>query len=299
MPFNTEDALSNMPNLRNVTPIQKYLSEMIQNGLLNQDRHQGLMTGFSAFDAHLQGLQGGDLVVLAGSPGTGKTPFALNLAEQVAVHQGKPVIFVSTTGSAKQLSFRLAACMGRVDSGALRAGKSNDQDHARFTDALERLFSAPLFFIDDIFDAAKLFKRISNITPVIGQAPALVIVDNLHLLNKIPGGAFTALHHTKRLARKLNAPVLLTSNVSSSITERADKRPRLHDLLNNEAIEMGADLVLGIYRDDVHHADSPFYGMAELSILKWANGGKNTFPLTFIEEWSRFGNPDDLNLIAR
>lgn len=292
-----ENAVSKMQHLQDATPVQQCITELIQHGLSNKDKHEGLMTGFFEFDAFVHGLHPGDLVVLAGSPGVGKTAFSLNLAEQVAVHQRKPVVFVSTGSSAKQLSLRLASCMARVDANSLRAGQGNDLDHSRFTDAIESLYVTPLCFIDDVFDVNKLFKRLKNIVEALGQAPALTIIDNLHLVAEQPGGSLAALRQIKRLARKIGTPILLTSNVASATGFRSDKRPQLNDLIDSESIEVSADIVMSLYRDELFHEDSPDFGTAELSVLKWANGQRATFRLAFLQEWSRFCNTDDIGVV--
>ena len=296
MAIDTTTLLNQLMSLKTAVPIQHCLSHLIEHGLSNNGKHQGLKTGFAEFDAFTHGLHAGDLIVLTGYPGVGKTALALNIVEQCAVLQQRPVVYVSTGASARQLSLRLVSSMARVHASLLRGGEGNDQDHSRYSDAIEALFPAPLCFIDDVFDPQKLCKRLGDVQDTLGGPPALTIVDNLELLaDPQNGGANMALRLIKRQARKMNAPVLVLSNVSSDVSFRLDPRPRLGDISENTAIEASADVVLSLYRDDLFHRDSPDFGEAELAILKWNCGPLKTFRLAFLEEWSRFSNLSDVD----
>jgi len=257
----------------------------------------GLSTGFKKFDEITQGLQKGDLIILAGRPSMGKTTLALNIAENAAFRVSEPVSVAvfSMEMSMEQLALRFVSSLGRVPQGHLRNGKFGDDDWPRITTALQQMSQAPVFIDDtpgmspgDLRSRARRLKRQHNI--------GLVIVDYLQLM-QVPGtneNRTTEISNISRalksLARELEVPVIALSQLNRSVEQRPDRRPVMSDLRESGAIEQDADLIVFIYRDEVYNKDTEKKGQADVIIAKHRNGETGDLPLTFLGQFSRFEN---------
>jgi len=257
----------------------------------------GLSTGYDAFDNITQGLQKGDLVILAGRPSMGKTTLALNIAEYVAFNSANPesVGVFSMEMSAEQLAMRFVSSLGKVPQGSLRNGKFADEDWPRITSALQMMSQAPVHIDDQpALSPMDLRSRARRLKARHGLS--LIVVDYLQLM-QVPGTAenrtteISAISRgLKSLARELDVPVIALSQLNRSVEQRPDKKPVMSDLRESGAIEQDADLILFIYRDEVYNKESPKKGQADVIIAKHRNGEIGDFPLTFRGQYSRFEN---------
>jgi replicative DNA helicase len=257
----------------------------------------GLPTGYEKFDAITQGLQKGDLIIIAGRPSMGKTTLALNIAENAAfdITSPKGVAVFSMEMSTEQLAFRFVSSLGKVSQGHLRNGKFSDRDWPNITSAIQQMAQAPIFIDDtpalspgDMRARARRLKRRSDI--------GLVVVDYLQLMQE-PGtteNRTTEISNISRslkaLARELDVPVIALSQLNRSVEQRPDKRPVMSDLRESGAIEQDADLIVFIYRDEVYHPESERKGQADVMVAKHRNGEIGDFTLTFRGQFSRFEN---------
>lgn len=258
----------------------------------------GQSTGYADLDKKTSGLQGGDLVILAGRPSMGKSTIAVNIAEHVAIREGRPVLVFSLEMSARSLGLRITASQTRIDFGRLRHADLADHEWPLFTSAGNRIAKAPLL----IDDAAGL--TVGDITARARRAHrelgglALIVVDYLQLIttrgkvenrnievSKISQGL-------KALAKSLDVPVMALSQLSRSVEQRADKRPMMSDLRDSGGIEQDADLIAFIYRDEVYNPQTKDKGTAELIIAKQRNGETGTVRLCSNLHICRF---DDLD----
>lgn len=285
---------------REFVPLQAVCSDLVDR--LDQ-LHQagaditGLPTGFKRFDEKTQGLQKGDLIILAGRPSMGKTTLALNIAEYAAFSVDKPkaVAVFSMEMSTEQLALRFVSSLGQVQQGHLRNGKFSDDDWPRITTALQQMSQAPVYIDDtpalspsDLRSRARRLKRQHNI--------GLIVVDYLQLM-QVPGTSenrTTEISNISRalksLARELEVPVIALSQLNRSVEQRPDKRPVMSDLRESGAIEQDADLIIFIYRDEVYHPESEKKGQADVIIAKHRNGEIGDLTLTFRGQYSRFEN---------
>ena len=257
----------------------------------------GLSTGYDAFDNITQGLQKGDLVILAGRPSMGKTTLALNIAEYVAFNstQPEPVAVFSMEMSSEQLAMRFVSSLGKVPQGSLRNGKFADEDWPRIISALQMMDQAPVHIDDQpALSPMDLRSRARRLKAQHGLS--LIVVDYLQLM-QVPGTAenrtteISAISRgLKSLARELDVPVIALSQLNRSVEQRPDKRPVMSDLRESGAIEQDADLIMFIYRDEVYNKESPKKGQADVIIAKHRNGEIGDFPLTFRGQYSRFEN---------
>jgi replicative DNA helicase len=254
----------------------------------------GVSTGFSILDKMTAGLQKSDLIIVAGRPSMGKTAFAINLAENVCDLGGKVAVF-SLEMSKEQLLERMASSQSKVSGEALRIGQLTDKDWNEVRQALGRIKNWDLE-IDDCSSTTVNQIR-SKVRKSHAQKPVdLVIIDYLQLINPPDGKAsFNKADQVgeiskalKQLARELNCPIVVLSQLSRAVESREDKRPMMSDLRDSGAIEQDADLVLFLYRDDYYNHESPKKGIAEVIIGKQRKGAVGNVELTFLRNITKF-----------
>ena len=258
----------------------------------------GVRTGFFDLDRYTAGLQPGDLIVLAARPSMGKTAFALNIGEHVAVHEGLPVVVFSMEMGASQLALRMVGSLGRIDQQHLRTGALRDDEWQRLAEAVERLGKVSLF-IDETpaLTPNELRARARRLARHCGKL-GLIIVDYLQLMSgssSADENRATELGEVSRglkaLAKELGCPVVALSQLNRSVETRNDKRPMMSDLRESGAIEQDADVIMFIYRDDYYNKEaSKEPGVAEIIIGKQRNGPTGTVKLTFLKPLTRFDN---------
>lgn len=259
----------------------------------------GIATGFTDLDTMTSGLQPGDLVIVAGRPSMGKTAFAINIAEHVALEGAKAVAIFSMEMGGTQLAMRMIGSVGLLNQHTLRTGRLADDDWPRMTHALGRLNDAPIH-IDETpaLNALELRSRARRLHRQCKGGLGLIVVDYLQLMSA-PSGKATENRATeiseisrslKALAKELQVPVMALSQLNRGLEQRPNKRPMMSDLRESGAIEQDADLILFIYRDEVYNPDSPDKGKAEIIIGKQRNGPIGKVDLTFRGEYTRFDN---------
>jgi len=257
----------------------------------------GIATGFIDLDKQTSGLQKGDLVIVAGRPSMGKTAFALNIAENVALAEGLPVVVFSMEMSGEQLASRLLGSVGRVDQSRMRTGKLQDDEWPRVTDAIARLSNTQIL-IDETgaLSSLELRARARRIARNFGGTLGLVVIDYLQLMSG-SGSENRATEISeisrslKSLAKELQCPVVALSQLNRGLEQRPNKRPIMSDLRESGAIEQDADLIMFIYRDEVYHPDTTQdKGMAEIIIGKQRNGPIGTVRLSWQGPYTKFDN---------
>jgi replicative DNA helicase len=256
----------------------------------------GLSTGFADLDKMTSGLQPADLVIVAGRPSMGKTTFAMNVAENVALLSGKPVAVFSMEMPGESLAMRMMSSLGRINQTRVRTGKLEDDEWPRLTSAVSMLAETQ-FYIDDTpaLSPLEVRARARRLMREHGEL-GLIMLDYLQLM-QVPGMSdnrtneiSTISRSLKALAKELNVPVIALSQLNRSLEQRTNKRPIMSDLRESGAIEQDADLVVFIYRDEVYHEDSPDKGIAEIIIGKQRNGPIGSVRLTFLGEYTKFEN---------
>lgn len=258
----------------------------------------GVPTGFVDLDRMTSGLQAGDLVVLAARPSMGKTSFAVNIAEHVALHEGLPVAIFSMEMGAGQLAVRIVGSIARVNQSNLRTGRVTDEEWPRLTEAIERLRNVSLH-IDESpsLTPTELRANARRLARQCGKL-GLIVVDYLQLMsgsgtNNTDNRA-TELGEISRglkmLAKELQCPVIALSQLNRSVEQRTDKRPMMSDLRESGAIEQDADIIMFIYRDDYYNKDSAEQNIAEIIIGKQRNGPTGAVKLFFQKNQTRFEN---------
>ena len=265
----------------------------------------GSSTGFKAIDNKLQGLQDGDLIVVAGRPSMGKTAFAMNVAENVLAENDEntgAVLVFSLEMPAESLTTRLLSGMSRLDQQDVRSGKLDNKQVTQVVEQSKRLRELPLYIDDSsLLSPMELRARARRINRQEPNGLSLIVVDYLQLM-QIPGSLENRVNQIseisrslKSLAKELNVPVIALSQLNRAVEQRTDKRPMMADLRDSGAIEQDADVILFIYRDEVYNEDSEQGNKAEIIIGKQRNGPIGKTYLTFLKQYARFEDfvPDD------
>jgi replicative DNA helicase len=284
---------------QHINPLLTQVVERIQE-LHDRDNPSditGIPTGYHDLDSKTSGLQPGDLLIVAGRPSMGKTSFALNMAEHVAIEVGLPVAVFSMEMGGAQLAMRMLSSVGKLDAHRVRTGRLNDDEWSRLSFALGKMHEAPIY-IDETpaLNPIDLRARARRLHRQCGKL-GLIVIDYLQLMSSANGSGENRAteiseisRSLKSLAKELQVPVMALSQLNRALEQRPNKRPVMSDLRESGAIEQDADVIMFIYRDEVYNQDTPDKGVAEIIIGKQRNGPIGTVRLTFIGEYTRFEN---------
>jgi len=258
----------------------------------------GISSGFRDIDEMTSGLQPADLIIVAGRPSMGKTSFMMNIAESAAISGESPVLVFSMEMPSDSLVLRMLSSLGRIDQTKIRTGQLGDDDWPRLTSAVTLLNDKPLF-IDDTpaLTALELRTRARRLASEQENGLGAIMIDYLQLMQGGDGNSdnrateISAITRAlKSLAKELEVPIIVLSQLNRSLEQRPNKRPIMSDLRESGAIEQDADLIIFIYRDEVYNEDSEAKGTAEIIVGKQRNGPIGTTRLTFLGEYTRFEN---------
>ncbi len=262
----------------------------------------GLATHYVLLDKLTSGLQPSDLIIIAARPSMGKTAFAMNVAENAAVLDGKVVGVFSLEMSREALLMRMLASHAQVDSKNLRQGFLTKDDMRKLTRATEELTQSKLYIDDTPGISISEMRAKARRLKQQEKRLDLLIVDYLQLMSAVPIGGKRFENRTqevsaisrglKALAKELRVPVVALSQLSRAPESRGgDHRPQLSDLRESGSIEQDADVVAFIFREEVYKKDDPdLDGMAEIIVAKQRNGPTDTLKMAFIKRYTRFEN---------
>ena len=254
----------------------------------------GVPSGFYDLDAMTGGFQRSDLIIVAGRPAMGKTALAVQFGFKIA-KKGLPVAVFSLEMSKGQLVQRLLAGEAKIESTRLRAGNIQQEEWEPLTEAISKLAELPIF-IDDSSNptVSEIKKKAQKLQAENDGKLGLILIDYLQLMD---GGSDNRVQELSRItrglkgmAKDLNVPVVVLSQLSRSVEQRTNKRPMLSDLRESGSIEQDADLVMMIYRDDYYNPNTSDGGIAELILAKHRNGPTGTVKLLFDSQFTQFKN---------
>ncbi len=269
--------------------------KIIDEASKNKDKIVGIPTGFKELDEKTSGLQRSDLVIVAARPAMGKTAFALNIAQQSAVKAGSSVIIFSLEMGKEQLGQRLLAMQARVEMQKLKQGDLDRTDWDRISMAANDLNGTKIV-IDDTPGISLMEMRNKCRRLKAEQGLDLVVVDYLQLM-RFDGKAdsrqqeISAIsRNMKLLAREMDCPVIVLSQLSRAPEQRPDKRPILSDLRESGSIEQDADIVIFLYRDDYYNPETETPGVCEINIAKHRSGPTGKIELTWVSRYTKFSD---------
>ncbi len=277
--------------------------EQLHAAAARKEQITGLPTGFAKLDEMTAGLKGGELIIVAGRPGMGKTALALNVALHACQERKVPVAVFSLEMRKEELARRLLSSEARVEGGRVRTGMLSRDDWTRLATAAGPLAELPLF-IDDTAGLSIMQLRGKARRIRAEHGLGLIVVDYLQLMS--------AGHRTdsreqeiseisrslKGLSKELDVPVMALSQLNRGVETRPgkDKRPQLADLRESGAIEQDADVIMFVYRPEVYAKDeerAPLRGLAEIIVGKQRSGPTGIVKCRFFHEFTRFENLAD------
>ena len=288
---------------RTSTNIQK-LDELIPQSIermneiaKNGSSLLGASTGYKDIDSKLQGLQDGDLIIVAARPSMGKTALSMNIVENFVLNKdilGGVLVF-SLEMPAESLTTRLLASNAKIDQQKVRSASMKQADLKKFMESSSKLKDLPLYIDDSsMLSPMELRARARRISRQEPNGLSLIVVDYLQLM-QLPASQENRVNQIseisrslKMLAKELNVPVIALSQLNRAVEQRPNKRPIMADLRDSGAIEQDADVILFIYRDEVYNEDSEEGNKAEIIIGKQRNGPIGKVNLTFLKEYTRF-----------
>ena len=272
----------------------------------NPGSKRGLPTGLAGLDMLTNGLQNGDVIQLAARPGVGKTSLALNIATNIALYAKKPVAIFSLEMPKIQLARRIASSVGGVSMSKVLRGELDENEQRRFRQAISALADAPIYLDDSSVNTpAEILHKCRRMKNDKNKGLSFVVIDYIGLM-KAGGRNYQndrqqeisyISRNLKIMAKELNVPVLVLSQLNRAVEGRKDHRPMLSDLRESGSIEQDADIVMFIYKSEQYRdlAESEVEeGIAELIIAKNRNGSQGTIKLRWDGETTTFSNlPED------
>ncbi len=254
-------------------------------------------TNFYDLDAMTQGLQRGSLIVFAGRPAMGKTSISLNIAKNVAQVHNLPVCHYSLKLSKEHLSYRLLSMEAGIESGRLRTGRLQEDEWPILGGEIESLGKLPIFISDKgSITVKEILEKSQKIKEKWGNGElGLVIVDYVQLMHSPNKQSrddelSKIVLDFKKMAKALDVPVILMSQLNRDLEERINKRPMLSDLRGPQALESHSDMVVMLYRDEYYNPDTCDIGIVELITCKHRNGPLGTVKMLFESKYTRFRN---------
>ncbi len=293
------------PSYFSTKEIMKDTFKTIERLFERKESITGVATGYTQLDNMTAGLQGGDLIIVAGRPSMGKTAFCVNVVEHASMHTEKPIsaLIFSLEMGKEQLVQRMLCSVSRVDASRLRTGNLGESDWPKLTNGAGLLSEAKIY-IDDTPAITVLELRSKARRLKAEHDLGLVVVDYLQLMQgNNPESRQQEISEISRslkaLAKELNVPVVALSQLNRSLESRTDKRPMMADLRESGAIEQDADVIMFVYRESVYceacrrrdgSCDKNHEQDAEIIIGKQRNGPIGTVHLTFMGQYTRFEN---------
>lgn len=281
-----------------IVPISDVLmstyNEMVEHAA-NRGKLTGLDTGFKELNRRTGGFKGGELIIVGGRPGMGKSSFAVNIAEHVSIHNGKPTALFNLEMPKSQIVTRILCSQALVDSNKIRMGSMEGEDWIQIGEVVDHIALAPLY-IDDTasITVSEIRAKCRRLKQTKGLS--LIVIDYLQLMQN--GRTESRQQEIadisrslKVLAKELDVPVIALSQLArASEKTGSDKRPMLSHLRESGAIEQDADLVLLLYRDEYYNPDTEDKNLTECIIAKNRQGETGTFNLGWQGKYTKFLN---------
>jgi len=268
-----------------------HLAEMVEN----KGTVSGTATGFKMLDKFTSGLQPSTLVIVAARPAMGKTSFAVNIAQNIAISQKKPVLIFSLEMSKEELVNRIISSEAKIESNKIRSGEIEQEDLNRFLNIMAPLSDAPIY-IDDTASITMTEIRAKAKRLKLEHDLGLIVVDYLQLMNGRKSESRQVeiaeiSRGLKILAKELEIPIIAVSQLGRGPDKREDHRPVISDLRESGTIEQDADMVLLLYRDEVYNPETTEkHNIGECIIAKHRAGETGKFEMTWLGKYTSFYN---------
>ena len=278
-----------------VVPLETVLHEVFE--MIENRGQRGLETGFLDLDDMLNGLQNGEMIVIAARPSMGKTALGMNIIEGIAAERGIPSVVFSLEMSKQQLAQRMLCSRGKIDSHKLRKGMLQSHEYQQLATVVGQLAKAPIW-VDDSACLTPLELRAKARRLKLQHDIRCIMIDYMQLMdNPGPENRQQQISEISRaikaVAREINVPVIAISQLNRASEGREGHRPRMSDLRESGSIEQDADVIMLLHREDYYRMSEPDFqpdNVAEIIIAKQRNGPTGTLKLFFDTKCTRFEN---------
>jgi replicative DNA helicase len=265
--------------------------------MIGSGGRQGLLSNFIELDSMTNGLQDGELIIVAARPSMGKTAFAMNVIEAISAEQRLPTAVFSLEMSKQQLAQRMLCSRANIDAHKLRKGMLSNDDYTQLAVTVGELAKAPIW-VDDSPGLTPLDLRAKARRLKLQHDIKCIMVDYMQLMdNPGPESRQQQISEISRglkaVARELAIPVIALSQLNRASEGRDGHRPRMSDLRESGSIEQDADVIMLLHREDYYRMSEPDFvpdNIAEVIIAKQRNGPTGTVKLTFMNKTTRFEN---------
>ncbi|RAP32844.1 replicative DNA helicase [Candidatus Marinamargulisbacteria bacterium SCGC AAA071-K20] len=282
---------------KRVVVLKDVMTNVINDIALTRDKDQkiiGISTGFKSLDKHTSGLKNSELVVIAARPSIGKTTFAVNIAHNIA-KAGKGVLFFSLEMDSKQLGLKILSSESRIDSMKIQSTNLKEDDYFKLIKAHETNKDLPLFF-EDTGGLSTLEMRSITKQQMLKHKIDVIVIDYLQLMRPSKETqnrtqeVSEVVREIKAFCKELQIPIIVLSQLSRSVTQRADKTPMLSDLRETGEIEQTADIVMFLNREDYYDNsnDGSTDSSVDLIIAKNRTGSTGKVSLSYKRSISKF-----------
>ncbi len=267
------------------------LNELMVSG----EKFPGLPTGYVGLDAKIQGMQPGQLILIAARPGMGKSSFAVNIAQHVAIKGKVPVAIFTLEMTKEELCSRIVSSEARIDNKKIKVGDLTQNEVSRYLEVMDPIAASPLY-IDDTASISATELRAKCKRLKLEKGLGLVVIDYLQLMTgsgrESRQQEISEISRSlKLLAKELEIPVIALSQLSRAVEQRKDDhRPMLSDLRESGAIEQDADMVMFLYREDKYNEATEEKNVCECILAKNRAGEPGTVKLSWIGEFTTFYN---------
>lgn len=303
--YNAIQQLQTLTKQKNINPIKNEptsITKILKKTILSIDESTktnnyitGLQTGFKEFDELTSGLQKSSLIIIAGRPSMGKTTFALNIIENLLKTTFTNMIFFSMEMQAKQIIFKLLSSITAINLQNLHNGRLTENEWKKLTTIITYIKKKNLYIDDASIQTPYSIKRKIEKINKNAKKIDLIIIDYLQLMKlsnlkkETRANEISNISRSlKILAKDLDIPVIVLSQLNRNLEQRYDKRPIMADLKESGSIEQDADLIIFLYRDEIYNKNIKNKGHTEIIIGKNRNGPLGTIKLTFVGECSHF-----------
>ena len=281
-----------------IVPVSEVLMQTYQHMVENSQREGNLTgeaTGFDYLDKAMGGLHGGELILIAARPAMGKSSLAVNIAENIAIRNGKTVAIFNLEMPKEQLVRRILCSQAMVDSKKMLTGEFTGDDWQRICRVLDKVDASPLYIDDSAtVTVSEIRAKCRRLKQTKGLS--LIVIDYLQLMQS--GSRSESRQQEvaeisrslKILAKELDVPVIALSQLSRAVETRKDRRPMLSDIRESGSIEQDCDIVMFLYRDEYYNPDTEDKNMAECIIAKHRNGKPDTIKLGWQGQYTKFVN---------
>jgi len=278
-----------------VTAMEDVLHEVFE--MIENRGQRGIESGFFELDDMMNGLQNGEMIIVAARPSMGKTAFAMNVMEHIAADSRLPCAVFSLEMSKQQLAQRMLCSRGQIDAHKLRKGLLQSHEYAHLANVVGELAKAPMW-VDDSAGLTIMELRAKARRLKLQHDIKCIMIDYMQLMDN-PGVESRQQQISeisrgiKAVARELKIPVICLSQLNRASEGRDGHRPRMSDLRESGSIEQDADVIMLLHREDYYRMSEPDFqpdNVAELIIAKQRNGPTGTVKLTFMNKTTRFEN---------